>query len=55
MVTNIRKGTVFVRLQMGVNDIIHSCYGSRMSRKKDDVNFVVTRINEERNVVVGLI
>ena len=54
-VTDIHKGTVFVRLQIGVNAIAHSCYDSRMPGKKDDVSFVVTRIDEERNVAVGLI
>ena len=54
-VTDIHKGTVFVRLQIGVNAITHSCYDSRMPGKKDDVSFVVTRIDEERNVAVGLI
>lgn len=54
-VTDIHKGTVFVRLQIGVNAIAHSCYDSRMPGKKDDVSFVVTRIDEDRNVAVGLI
>ena len=54
-VTDIHKGTVFVRLHIGVNAIAHSCYDSRMPGKKDDVSFVVTRIDEERNVAVGLI
>ena len=54
-VTDIHKGTVFVRLQIGVNAIAHSCYDNRMPGKKDDVSFVVTRIDEERNVAVGLI
>lgn len=47
-VTDIHKGTVFVRLQIGVSAIAHSCYDNRMPGKKDDVSFVVTRINEER-------
>ncbi len=54
-VTDIHKGTVFVRLQIGVNAIAHSCYDNRMPGKKDDVSFVVTRIDDERNVAVGLI
>lgn len=54
-VTDIHKGTVFVRLQIGVNAIAHSCYDNRMSGKKDDVSFLFTRIDEERNVAVGLI
>lgn len=54
-ITDIHKGTVFVRLSIGVNAIAHSCYDSRTPGKKDEVSFVVTRIDEERNVAVGLI
>lgn len=54
-VTDIHKGTVFVRLSIGVNAIAHSCYDNRMPGKKDEVSFVITRIDEERNVAVGLI
>lgn len=54
-VTDIHKGTVFMRLSIGVNAIAHSCYDNRLPGKKDDVSFVVTRIDEERNVAVGLI
>lgn len=54
-ITDIHKGTVFVRLSIGVNAIAHSCYDSRTPGKKDEVSFVVTRIDVERNVAVGLI
>jgi small subunit ribosomal protein S1 len=54
-VTDIHKGTVFVRLHIGVNAVAHSCYDKRMPGKKDEVSFVVTRIDAERNVAVGLI
>ena len=55
VVTDIHKGTVFVRLHIGVNAVAHSCYDNRMPGKKDEVSFVVTRIDEDRNVAVGLI
>jgi len=55
VVTDIHKGTVFVHLHIGVNAVAHSCYDNRMPGKKDEVSFVVTRIDEERNVAVGLI
>lgn len=55
VVTDIHKGTVFVRLHIGVNAVAHSCYDSRMPGKKDEISFVVTRIDEDRNVAVGLI
>lgn len=54
-VEDIHKGTVFVRLSIGVNAIAHSCYDSRTVGKKDNVSFVVTHIDEERNVAVGII
>lgn len=54
-VEDIHKGTVFVRLSIGVNAIAHSCYDSRTVGKKDEVSFVVTHIDEDRNVAVGLI
>ena len=54
-ITDIHKGTLFVRLTIGVNAIAHSCYDSRTPGKKDEVSFVVTRIDEDRNVAVGLI
>ena len=54
-VTDVHKGTVFVRLHIGVNAVAHNCYDNRMPGKKDDVSFVVTRIDAERNVAVGLI
>ncbi len=54
-VEDILKETVFVRLSIGVNAIAHSCYDSRTVGKKDEVSFVVTHIDEERNVAVGLI
>lgn len=55
VVTDIHKGTVFVRLHIGVNAVAHSCYDNRMPGKKDEVSFVVTKIDAERNVAVGLI
>ena len=54
-ITDVHKGTVFVRLHIGVNAIAHSCYDNRMPGKKDEVSFVVTKIDEERNVAIGLI
>lgn len=55
VVTDVHKGTVFVRLHIGVNAIAHSCYDNRLPGKKDEVSFVVTKIDTERNVAVGLI
>lgn len=54
-VTDVYKGIVYIRLSNGVNAVAHSCYDSRTPGKKDDVSFVVTRIDEERGVAVGII
>ena len=54
-VTDVHKGTVFIHLDIGVNAVAHSCYDNRMPGKKDIVSFVVTKIDENRNVAVGLI
>lgn len=54
-VEDIHKGTVFVRLSIGVNAVAHSCYDNRTVAKKDKVSFVVTHIDQERNVAVGII
>lgn len=54
-VEDIHKGTVFVRLELDVNAIAHSCYDNRTVGKKDIVSFVVTHIDEARNVAVGII
>ena len=54
-VEDIHNGTVFVRLQIGVNAIAHTCYDSRTVGKKDEVSFVVTHIDSDRNVALGII
>ena len=54
-VTDVHKGVVFIRLSNGVNAIAHTCLDFRMPGKKDDVTFVVTRLDEERGVAVGII
>lgn len=54
-VTDIHKGVVFIRLSNGVNAIAHSCYDYRTPGKKDDVSFVVTRLDEDRGIAVGII
>jgi len=54
-VTDVRRGSVFLRLNVGVNAIAHSCYDNRMPGKKDEVSFVVTHLDRERNVAMGII
>ena len=55
VVTDIHKGTVFVRLHIGVNAVAHSCYDNRMPGKKDDVSFAVTHLDVERGIALGII
>lgn len=38
-----------------VNAVAHSCYDRRTPGKKDDVSFVVTKLDEERSIAVGII
>lgn len=54
-VTDVHRGVVFIRLSNGVNAIAHSCYDRRMPGKKDDVSFVVTHLDEDRGVAMGII
>ena len=35
--------------------VAHSCYDRRTPGKKDDVSFVVTKLDEERSIAVGII
>lgn len=54
-VTDVHKGVVFIRLSNGVNAVAHSCMDRRAPGKKDDVAFVVTHIDEEQGVALGII
>lgn len=54
-VTEVRKGILYIRLYNGVNAIAHNCLDARMPAKKDQVSFVITHINREQNVAVGII
>ena len=54
-VTDVKKGVIYVRLSNGVNAVAHTCYDHRMPGKKDDVIFVVTRLDKERGIAVGMI
>lgn len=54
-VTDLRRGVIYVRLNNGVSGIAHSCFDRRMPGKNDDVSFVVTRLDEEFGIAVGII
>lgn len=54
-VTDVHHGIVYVRLASGVNAVAHSCYDRRTPGKMDDVSFVVTKLDTERCIAVGII
>lgn len=54
-VTDVHRGIVYVRLANGVNAVAHSCYDHRTPGKMDDVSFVVTKLDTERSIAVGII
>ena len=54
-VTDVQKGVIFIRLSNGTNAIAHSCLDYRTPGKKDDVSFVVTKLDTEQNVAIGMV
>ena len=54
-VTDIQNGVIYVRLSNGVNAIAHSCMDHRTPGKKDDVSFVVTKLDEDWCVAIGIV
>lgn len=54
-VTDIHRGVVYIRLANGVNAVAHSCMDHRTPGKKDDVTFVVTKLDKEQGIAVGII
>lgn len=54
-VTDVYKGTCFLCLNCRVNAVAHSCNTASLPGKGDEVGFLVTRINEEREVAEGII
>ena len=55
IVTDVYKGTYFIRLSIGVNAVAHSCNMASLPGKRDQVGFVVTRINDRLEVAEGII
>ncbi len=54
-VTDVYKGTYFICLNCRVNAVAHSCNTTSLPGQGDEVGFLVTRINEEREVAEGII
>lgn len=49
------NATYFIRLNIGVNAVAHSCNMASLPSKRDEVGFVVTRINDKFEVAEGII
>lgn len=54
-VTDVHKGIVYVRLSNGVKLLWLTPATTADARQKDDVSFVVTKLDEERSIAVGII
>lgn len=54
-VTDVYKGTYFICLNCNVNAVAHNCNTSSLPAKGDEIGFLVTRINDEREVAEGII
>lgn len=54
-VTDVFSGKTFIRLNNGANAVAYNCKDTRRPGRKDDVSFVVTRIDEDQGAAVGLI
>ncbi|MFR5631460.1 MAG: S1 RNA-binding domain-containing protein [Monoglobales bacterium] len=54
-VTDVYKGTYFICLNCKVNAVAHSCNTTSLPGQGDEVGFLVTRINDEREVAEGII
>jgi len=54
-VTGIEENIIFVRLNIGVNAIATYALDKRTPTRKDEVSFIVTKIDEERGIAIGII
>lgn len=54
-ITGIYNGVIFIRLNIGVNAIAHNCRDDRQPGKGDQISFVVTAIDNNKDVAIGII
>lgn len=54
-VTDVNRNAIYVRLNVGVNVVALAVHDRRTPCRKDDVSFVVTRIDEEAGIAIGII
>lgn len=55
VITDIHGGRLYIRLTNGVNAIAETCYDPRTPGKRDEVSFVLTKINTERRIAYGIV
>ena len=54
-ITDVYRGPYFLCLNGKVNAVAHSCNTASLPGQGDEVGFLVTRVNEEREVAEGII
>ena len=54
-VTDVRQGVIFINLIDGVRAIAHKSFDHRKPGRNDDVLFVVTKIDEDSGVALGIV
>ena len=54
-VTGLDQNVIYVRLNVGVNAIALAVHDRKAPSKRDEVSFVITRIDEENGIAVGII
>jgi len=54
-VTGLDKNVIYVRLNVGVNAIALAVHDRKAPSRKDEVSFVITRIDEESGLAIGII
>jgi hypothetical protein len=54
-VTAVRRGRIFIRLNIGVRAVAHVCMDMRMPGKKDTVAVHVVRLDEKNGAAIGII
>ena len=54
-VSDVDRNAIYVRLNVGVNAVALAVHDRRTPSRKDDVSFVVTKIDEEAGIAIGII
>ena len=54
-VTGLDQNVIYVRLNVGVNAIALAVHDRKAPTKRDEVSFVITRIDEDNGIAIGII